>query len=104
MIVRSERLHKRMGQAEIDTYRREAVSSKERDEILRLRKMSCDVQRELESAGLILSNELDPSDRLERLSRPHDDSHSWDDDVVEHRLTDEPRGAELIETRRPKGG
>jgi transposase len=63
--INSEVLRKRVRQAEIDTGRREGLSSEEREEIKRLRKENFELRRAneiLKSASVFFAKELD-SDR-----------------------------------------
>jgi transposase len=63
--INSEVLRKRVRQAEIDTGRREGLSSGEREEIKRLRKENFELRRAneiLKSASVFFAKELD-SDR-----------------------------------------
>ena len=60
--INSEVLRKRVRQAEIDTGRREGLSSEERDEIKRLRKENFELRRAneiLKSASVFFAKELD---------------------------------------------
>jgi transposase len=63
--INSEVLRKRVRQAEIDTGRREGLSSEEREEIKRLRKENYELRRAneiLKAASVFFARELD-SDR-----------------------------------------
>jgi transposase len=63
--INSETLRKRVRQAEIDTGRREGLSSEEREEIKALRKENCELRRAneiLKAASVFFARELD-SDR-----------------------------------------
>ena len=63
--INAEVLRKRVRQAEIDTGRREGLSSEERDEIKRLRKENFELRRAneiLKTASVFFAKELD-SDR-----------------------------------------
>ena len=60
--INSEVLRKRVRQAEIDTGRREGLSSEEREEIKRLRKENFELRRAneiLKSASVFFAKELD---------------------------------------------